>query len=61
MPSDNFKKDLNKIRSLGLTEDHAGCFISNYHDAYICDNFRGGCKHKEECEEMLKKLQEKEA
>lgn len=56
----SFKEEVDKMMLLGITEIHAGCYVSNYHDEYICDTYNGGCKSRNECEAIYEKLLEKE-
>lgn len=38
-----------------ITEDHAGCYLSNYEDEYICHKYNGGCRHANKCKEISDK------
>lgn len=55
-----FKKEVDKITALGINELQAGCYISNYHDDYICDKFNGGCKNKNGCDRILNMLRKED-
>ena len=32
-----------------VSNDHAGCYLCNYEDDYICHKFNGGCKNVNVC------------
>ena len=57
----SFKEEVDKMMLLGISEIQAGCYISNYHDDYICDTYNGGCKSKTECEATCNKLRIEES
>jgi hypothetical protein len=48
--NNEFMKEIEKMIALGLSRNQAGCYISNYHDGYICDIYNNGCKLKDKCE-----------
>ena len=48
-----FNTKVNELVSLyTITEDHAGCYLCNYEDDYICHKFNGGCKNAELCKRI---------
>lgn len=38
----------------GINETHAGCFLSNYGDKYICKEHNGGCAYQSRCDKIHK-------
>lgn len=45
-----FDERINKISSLyTVSLDHAGCYLCNYENNYICHKFNGGCKNVNVC------------
>ena len=56
----NFEEELNKISTTyQITEDHAGCYLSNYEDEYICHKYNGGCRNVNKCKEISEKERSK--
>lgn len=55
-----FEERRDIVISKGIEENHACCYISNWHDTFICDIHNGPCKQREVCrklaEEELEKL-----
>lgn len=50
--------DYNLIRIIStyqISKDHAGCYLSNYENKYICHKHNSGCKNIEMCREISKK------
>lgn len=41
-----------------IDESHAGCYLCNYLDKYICIEYKNGCKKLEQCKQIHKKLEE---
>lgn len=37
---------------------HAGCYISNHYDEFICSQYNGGCSHQEACKLISEKERE---
>lgn len=36
-----------------ITEEHAGCFICNFEDDYICNTYNHGCDDHDRCKEIF--------
>lgn len=54
--ADTFEPELNRISSTyQISEDHAGCYLSNYENEYICHKHNGGCKNIKWCREIREK------
>lgn len=52
----DFEEKLNRISTTyQITNDHAGCWLSNFEDDYICHKHNGGCKNIDKCREIFKK------
>ena len=44
----NFESELTRISSISqVSGNHAGCYLSNYENEYICHKHNGGCKNIE--------------
>lgn len=67
---DKFYKQVSEFESIGtdieervnrmsvtyqITNDHAGCWLSNFEDDYICHKNNGDCKNISKCREIFKK------
>lgn len=52
----DFEERLNKIsKTYQITNDHTGCWLSNFEDDYICHKHNGGCKNINKCREFFEK------
>ncbi len=52
----DFKEESKKLSSAyGITETHADCFLCNYEDRYICNEYNGVCKSLAKCKEIYGK------
>lgn len=52
----DFEERLNRISATyQITNDHAGCWLSNFEDDYICHKHNGGCKNIAKCREIFEK------
>ncbi len=50
---EDFKEESKRLSSeYEITETHAGCFLCNYEDRYICNEYNGGCKSLDKCKEI---------
>ena len=50
---EKFDSDLKKIIALySVTEEHAGCYLCNFDDEYICHKYNGGCEKLEQCRQI---------
>ena len=48
--TESFESELKRISSTyQISKDHAGCYLSNYENEYICHKHNGGCKNIEMC------------
>jgi hypothetical protein len=43
------------VERFKISETHAGCFLSNYGDRYICKEHNGGCAYQSECDKIHRK------
>lgn len=51
-----FEKKLNRISTTyQIANDHAGCWLSNFEDDYICHKHNGKCKNITKCREIYKR------
>ncbi len=58
----DFEEETQKLSSAyGITETHAGCFLCNYEDRYICNEYNGGCGSLAKCKEIYRKENKKYA
>lgn len=56
MEFEEYNSELNRISSTyQIREDHAGCYMANYENQYICHEYKGGCKSLEKCREIREK------
>ena len=56
MKFEKYNSELNRISSIyQIKEEHAGCYMVNYEDQYICHEYNGGCKSIEKCREIREK------
>lgn len=47
---DNFEKQKDALMNeYGITANHAGCYLVNFCDEYICKAYNGGCPRLEVC------------
>lgn len=52
----DFEEKLNRISTTyQITNDHAGCLLSNFEDDYICHKHNGDCKNIDKCREIFEK------
>lgn len=57
MSWEKFDSDLKEIiDSCSITEAHAGCYLCNFENEYICHIYNGGCKKIEQCKTIREKL-----
>ena len=54
------KEDINKeenrlISTYNITSTHAGCYMCNFEDKYICVEHNGGCKSLDKCRSIYEK------
>ena len=51
-----FESELTRISStFQISKDHAGCYLSNYENEYICHKHNGGCINIENCRDINKR------
>lgn len=51
--NDEFEAAKNRLASLyDIASEHAGCYLCNYEDKYICHEFKGECKYAEQCKSI---------
>lgn len=51
-----FEEEMNKLTSTyGISEHHAGCYICNYEDKFICHEFNNGCDSVDKCRSIYEK------
>lgn len=59
---EDFKEESKRLISeYEITETHAGCFLCNYEDRYICNEHNGGCRLLDKCKEINEKENRKYA
>ncbi len=52
----DFEERLNRISTIyQISNDHAGCWLSNFEDDYICHRQNSGCKSINKCREIFEK------
>lgn len=52
----DFEEKLNMISTTyQITNDHAGCWLSNFEDDYICHKHNSECKNIDTCREIFEK------
>lgn len=52
----DFEEKLNGISTTyHITNDHAGCWLSNFEDDYICHKHNGECENIDKCREIFLK------
>ncbi len=52
----DFEEKVNEISIIyQVTDEHAGCYLSNFEDDYICHKCIGGCKTIKKCKEIFYK------
>lgn len=50
------EKEQNRLVSTyNITNVHAGCYMCNFENEYICHKVNGGCKNISKCREIFKK------
>lgn len=55
-----FEEKANRISTTyQITCDHAGCYLSNFEDDYICHKCNGGCRNINKCKEISEKEKNK--
>ena len=55
-----FEKEMNRLASTyGITDTHAGCYMCNYEDKFICHEYNNGCESVDKCKEIFEKESEK--
>lgn len=53
-------KQINEIATIyQITNEQAGCYLSNYEDEYICHKYNGGCRNANKCKEIFEKEKNK--
>lgn len=56
LPNEELKQFKNRIAELsnshGISEEHAGCYLCNFEEAFICKEYNGGCKSFDVCQEI---------
>lgn len=51
-----FEEKVNRLSTLhNITETHAGCYICNYGDEFICHEFNNGCDSVDKCRSIYEK------
>lgn len=51
-----FEEKVNRlVISHNITETHAGCYLCNYDDKFICHEFNNGCESIDECRNIYEK------
>lgn len=59
MSWEKFDSDLKEIiDSCSVEKGHAGCYLCNFEDEYICYEYNGGCKKLNQCRDIREKLQQ---
>ena len=50
------EREENRLASTyNITNVHAGCFMCNFENEYICIKYNGGCKGLNKCREIFEK------
>lgn len=56
MTKEEINKEENRLVSTyNITSTHAGCYMCNFGDKYICVEHNGGCKSLEKCRSIYEK------
>lgn len=56
MTKEEINKEENRLVSAyNITSTHAGCYMCNFEDKYICVEHNGGCKSLDKCRSIYEK------
>lgn len=57
---EEFEEKQNKLSTkYNISGDHAGCYLSNFEDDYICHRYNSGCKNIDKCKAIFKEEKER--
>lgn len=45
----------NLVENHKITSIHAGCYVCNYEDDFICHRYNNGCKNVDKCKSIYEK------
>ena len=51
------KEEQRLVSIYNISSGHAGCYMCNFGDKYICEVYNGGCEDLDKCKSIYKKEQ----